>query len=151
MTLHNPAASTYDIEHYLPHRPPMLFVDEVLEVVPHESLKARKVFPAELDVFKGHFPGHPVLPGVFTVEALAQAAALLVNISHDLSAEQTLFSFMSIETTRFRAPVLPNDIVELNVQQERARLDVYKFTAQAFVGDKRVAETGFAAKLIRKE
>jgi beta-hydroxyacyl-ACP dehydratase FabZ len=106
----------------LPHRYPFLLVDRVLEIVPNKSIRAFKNFTANEEFFQGHFPDHPVVPGVLLLEALAQAGAIL--LLHDMEdRERSLFYFTGIDRARFRRPVVPGDqaILEVELLQRRAR------------------------------
>lgn len=106
----------------LPHRYPFLLVDRVLEIVPNKSIRAFKNFTANEEFFEGHFPDHPVVPGVLLLEALAQAGAIL--LLHDMEdRHRSLFYFTGIDRARFRRPVVPGDqaILEVELLQRRAR------------------------------
>ena len=139
------------IEAWVPHRRPMLLVDRVLAV----DLDAGTVI-AQHDVaegnfyFGGHFPGHPIMPGVMVVESMAQTAAVAVNISRQKTDKETVFYFMQIERARFRHPVLPGCILEMRVQRLRHKAGVYVFKGQAVVGETVVAECEFTAKVVEK-
>ena len=141
------AVESYVIEELIPHRSPMLLVDTVLDVTPFEFIKAERTFAKDDPIFGGHFPGHPVLPGVLGIEALAQAGALLVNISVGKKSHETLFFFMSIEKSKFRLPIYPGDVVTLEVKMVRKRGNVFRFEAQAKLGEKVASEVSFTAKL----
>jgi 3-hydroxyacyl-[acyl-carrier-protein] dehydratase len=98
--------------------------------------------------FQGHFPQNPVMPGVLIIEAMAQTAAVLVVHSLGPSAAGKLVYFMSIENARFRKPVTPGDQLRIHVNKERSRGNVWKFSAEAKVDGRLVAEATYAAMLM---
>lgn len=120
----------------LPHRYPILLVDRVLELEPHKRIRALKNVTMNEPFFQGHFPHHPVMPGVLMLEALAQAAALLsfetLGVSPD---EQTVYYFAGIDGARFKRPVEPGDQLILDVELDRMKAGIFKFKARALVGD----------------
>ncbi|HRQ60504.1 MAG TPA: 3-hydroxyacyl-ACP dehydratase FabZ [Alphaproteobacteria bacterium] len=134
----------------LPHRYPFLMVDRILEYVPGESAIARKNVTFNEPHFLGHFPGHPIMPGVLIVEALAQVAAIVVVKTLENQTEEKLVYFMTIESAKFRKPVVPGDIVELHVQKVQNRGAVWKFEGKAIVDGKVCAEAVFSAMISDK-
>lgn len=133
----------------LPHRYPFLLVDRVISINHEEgSLIALKNVTFNEPHFTGHFPDRSVMPGVLIVEALAQAAALYVIDSMNLesSANMAVY-FMSIENAKFRQIVTPGDSLYLHVKKERSRANVWKFSGEARVNDKLVAESSFTAMI----
>lgn len=142
--------SKKQVESLIPHREPMLFVDEVLSYELGKTLHGKRTFSAKDPIFDGHFPGHPVLPGVLIIESLAQASALLVNLTLSKTAEETIFYFMSIDSSKFRSPVLPNQEINLYVELVKQRGKIFKFNCIAKVAEKIVAETSITAKLEEK-
>lgn len=133
----------------LPHRYPFLLVDRVISINHEEgSLIALKNVTFNEPHFTGHFPDRSVMPGVLIVEALAQAAALYVIDSMKLesSANMAVY-FMSIENAKFRQIVTPGDSLYLHVKKERSRANVWKFSGEARVNDKLVAESSFTAMI----
>lgn len=133
----------------LPHRYPFLLVDRVISIDrENESLIALKNVTFNEPHFTGHFPNRSVMPGVLIVEALAQAAALYVIESMDLeTSEKMEVYFMSIENAKFRQIVTPGDALYLHVKKERGRANVWKFSGEARVNDKLVAESSFTAMI----
>ena len=118
----------------MPHRYPILLVDRVLELEPGVRISAIKNVSANEPFFQGHFPGHPVMPGVLMIEALAQAAAVLTYVTMKTSyPEGTLFLFAGIDGARFKRPVGPGDQLILEVTMDRIKRGVGKFTCRALV------------------
>ena len=118
----------------LPHRYPILLVDRVLEIEKGKRIKALKNVSINEPFFEGHFPHHPVMPGVLMLEALAQAAAILSFDSLDVETdEKTVYYFAGIDGARFKRPVEPGDQLILDVMLDRAKSGIYKFKARASV------------------
>jgi len=116
----------------LPHRYPMLLIDRVLEMEPRRRIVALKNFTINEEFFVGHFPQHPVVPGVLLVEAMAQAGGILL-MHDDPEREKKLLLFMSIERARFRRPVVPGDQVHLEANVLRLKANYCKLSARALV------------------
>jgi 3-hydroxyacyl-[acyl-carrier-protein] dehydratase len=134
------------IKKLLPHRPPMLFVEKLADIVPAQSATGFKAVSINEPFFQGHFPERAVFPGVLIVEALAQTAGALVV--HSLGGPvSSVVYFMTIEKARFRKPVAPGDLLRMPVKLVRRRDPVWKFEGQAFVGDTLVAEAEFSAMI----
>jgi len=131
----------------LPHRYPMLLVDRVVKIVPDQSITAIKAVSMNEGFFQGHFPGRPIMPGVLIVEALAQAAGVLAVESLDLAGSGKLVYFMAIEGAKFRNPVEPGCLLQLDVEFVQKRATVCKFTGKASVEGKVVAEANFTAMI----
>jgi len=138
----------HEILRRIPHKPPFLMIDRAEAFVASQSLVGIKCVTINEPFFAGHFPGSPVMPGVLIVEALAQTGGLLMSKSWDADPTGKIILFMSVDNCRFRRPVLPGDVLRLNVQVARARANVVKFTGKAMVGDVVVAEADFAAMLV---
>lgn len=123
-----------EILEHLPHRYPFLLVDRVLELEPNKSIHAYKNVTINEPFFVGHFPHHPVMPGVLIMEALAQAAGILSFKSMDEKpSPDTVFYFAGIDEARFKKPVVPGDQLHLHIQLERQMRGVWKFFAEARV------------------
>lgn len=122
----------------LPHRPPFLFVDEIVELVPGESARARWRIDPELPAFAGHFPGYPILPGVLIVEALAQTAGLAAAAMPEHAGKLALFA--GIERVRFRRPVRPAETLDLQMRLTRWRGPLVEATGSAEVAGERTCE-----------
>lgn len=116
----------------LPHRYPMLLIDRVLEMEPRQRIVALKNFTINEEFFAGHFPDHPVVPGVLLVEAMAQAGGILL-MHDDPERERKLLLFMSIERARFRRPVVPGDRVHFEATVLRLKANHCKLSARALV------------------
>jgi 3-hydroxyacyl-[acyl-carrier-protein] dehydratase len=135
----------------LPHRYPLLLVDKVIELEPNKKIVAIKNVTFNEPHFTGHFPGHPIMPGVLIIEALAQAGALMVTSAPGFKAEEKLVYFMSIDGAKFRKPVVPGDVLELHVEATQNRGAVWKLSANAFVDGTKVAEAELKAMIVDKE
>ncbi len=139
-----------EIERLIPHRYPFLLVDRVEDVVLSESAVGIKNVTANEWFFQGHFPGHPVMPGVLIVEAMAQTAGVLVMKSTARAASNKTVYFMSIEEARFRKPVVPGDTLHIHVKKQKERDPIWKFSAQALVNGTVVSEAVFSAMIVDK-
>lgn len=125
----------------LPHRYPLLLVDRVLEIQHNHSIRAVKNVTFNEPYFTGHFPGHPVMPGVLILEALAQAAGLLAfDAMGKVPDENNIYYFVGIDKARFKRPVQPGDQLLLNVSIDRVRGGIHKFKGVALVGDEVACE-----------
>ena len=143
-------SETYDITRILaalPHRYPMLLVDRVAEIVPGERIRAIKAVSFNESFFQGHFPGRPIMPGVLQIEALAQAAGILAVESLGLAGSGKLVYFMAIESAKFRAPVEPGCLLELEASFVQQRSKVCKFAGRASVDGKTTCEVNFTAMI----
>ncbi|MBI5936839.1 MAG: 3-hydroxyacyl-ACP dehydratase FabZ [Betaproteobacteria bacterium] len=123
-----------DIMRHLPHRYPFLLVDRVLELAKGERIVALKNVTMNEPFFPGHFPNHPVMPGVLIIEALAQAAGILAFQSADMPVtENTVVYFVGIDNARFKRPVTPGDQLRLEATITKNMRGIWKFTTQAVV------------------
>lgn len=131
----------HQVLEYLPHRYPFLLVDRVLSCEPGKSIVALKNVTINEPFFGGHFPHHPVMPGVLIIEALAQAAAILTfKTAGGKADENSVYYFVGIDNARFKKPVTAGDTLRLNVALERTVRGIWKFKAEARVEDAVVAE-----------
>ena len=142
----NPVALPVDvtrIQGLLPHRYPFLLVDLVLELDPHQRILAMKNVTANEPFFQGHFPGHPVMPGVLVVEAMAQAGGLLTQLSlqHDgnTGKQEKLFYLVKVDNARFSKMVVPGDQLMLEVRLKRQIRNMAQYESVARVDGKEVA------------
>jgi 3-hydroxyacyl-[acyl-carrier-protein] dehydratase len=145
------ATAEIDVERIMqmiPHRYPFLMIDRVVAVVPGESATGIKNVSVNEHYFQGHFPQRPVMPGVLIIEAMAQTAAVLVVHTLGSGAEGKLVYFMSVDSARFRRPVVPGDRLHVEVVRQRNRGNVWKFEGQAKVDGKLMAEATFAAMIM---
>ena len=134
------------IERILPHRYPFLLVDRVDEIGV-DKLIARKLVSRNEPHFNGHFPGHPVMPGVLIIEALAQAGALLAAQTVGFDPEKQVIYFMAIDKARFRKPVVPGDLLMLEVTPLRKGGAIWKLHGEAKVDGAVVAEAELLASI----
>ena len=144
--------SKKDIIDLLPHREPMLLIDELIDI--KKLISATAIMNVKKDAFyvNGHFPENPVMPGVLIVEAFGQAAAALT--AHGIDKEEykdKLVFLMSVEKARFRNPVIPDCILELKVEAIRSHGRVWKYKGTAFVGDKKMADAQWSATIVDRK
>jgi len=124
----------HEVMNHLPHRYPFLLVDRVVSLVPGESIHAYKNVSINEPFFVGHFPHHPVMPGVLIMEALAQAAGILsFKTMGEMPSDDSVFYFVGIDNCRFKKPVLPGDQLNLHVTIERNMRGIWKYKAVAKV------------------
>jgi 3-hydroxyacyl-[acyl-carrier-protein] dehydratase len=140
----------YRIMHDIPHRYPFLMLDRVVDVVLNASAVGVKNVSVNENFFLGHFPNHPVMPGVLIIEAMAQTAAVLVVETLGPDAAGRLVYFMSIEGAKFRRPVVPGDQLRIHIVKERSRGNVWKFHAIARVDGSPVAEATYSAMIMER-
>jgi UDP-3-O-[3-hydroxymyristoyl] N-acetylglucosamine deacetylase/3-hydroxyacyl-[acyl-carrier-protein] dehydratase len=133
----------------LPHRYPFLMVDEVVDFERGKWAIARKNVTANEIFFQGHFPGHPIMPGVLIIEAIAQTGAFLLMNSYD-DPEKHVTYFMGLDKMRFRKPVTPGDVLTLRVDMINFKRGLCKFSGIAYVLDDIVAEGEFLAMTVEK-
>ena len=136
------------IMHAIPHRYPMLMIDRIEDMLRDQSATGVKNVTVNENYFQGHFPGHPVMPGVLIVEAMAQTAAVLVVETLGSHAAGKLVYFMTIEGAKFRRPVVPGDQLRIHVEKVRRRQNVWKFSGVARVEGVSVAEATFSAMIM---
>jgi 3-hydroxyacyl-[acyl-carrier-protein] dehydratase len=142
----------HEILKYLPHRYPFLLVDRVLSCEPGKTISALKNVTINEPFFSGHFPHHPVMPGVLIVEALAQAAALLTLKTANLQTdENSVYYFVGIDRARFKKPVLPGDQLILKATILRERIGIWKYSAKAEVDGRVVTEAELMCTMRSKE
>src|SRR3990172_488964 len=138
-----------EIQSILPHRYPFLLIDRIIELEPKKKIVAIKNVTINEPFFQGHFPGNPIMPGVLIVEAMAQAAGIL-GVRSAAGPSKGVY-FMSIESAKFRKPVIPGDQIRFEIKVIKRRNNVWKFGAEAKVDGKVVSEAEFTAMLIGGE
>jgi 3-hydroxyacyl-[acyl-carrier-protein] dehydratase len=132
-----------DIQKAIPHRFPFLLVDRVLEMELGKRIVAIKNVTFNEAHFQGHFPSRPLMPGVLSVEAMAQAAGVLTRYSFDPDFKIEALFFAGIDSVRFRRPIEPGDTLRLEVALMKKRTDFYKYTGVAKVGDEIASSAEF--------
>ncbi|MBM3487384.1 MAG: 3-hydroxyacyl-ACP dehydratase FabZ [Alphaproteobacteria bacterium] len=136
-----------EVMRLLPHRYPFLMVDKVVDVVLDERARGVKNVSINEFYFQGHFPEHPVMPGVLVIEAMAQTAAVLVMRTLGETAIGKIVYFMAIDDARFRKPVVPGDQLHVDVVKQRRRGSVWRFAGEARVNGSLVAEATITAMI----
>ncbi len=140
------------IKKLLPHREPMLLIDELQDI--KKLFSAKGVVYVKKDSFfvQGHFPNQPVMPGVLIVEAFGQTAAALTAHGIDKETyENKLVFLMSVEKARFRSPVIPDCKLELNIEAIRSHGKVWKYKGEAFVDRKKMADAQWSATIVDRK
>ncbi len=141
-----------EIENLLPHREPMLLIDELVNIIPLKSATGIMNVKEKAFYVPGHFPNQPVLPGVLIVEAFGQTAAALTAHGIDKSDyENKLVFLMSVEKARFRNPVIPNCKLELNIEAVRSHGRVWKYKGEAYVLGKKMADAQWSATIVDRK
>ena len=135
------------IQAILPHRYPFLLVDRVEDIDGVKSARGIKNVTMNEPHFQGHFPGTPIMPGVTIIEALAQTAAVMVGVTHELANTNMLIYFMAIDKCKFRRKVIPGDVLELHVETLRGGSKIWKFKGKGLVNGKMAAEAEFTAMM----
>ena len=143
-----------EIQNILPHRYPFLLLDRVTNINIEEDIVAYKNVSISEPVFQGHFPGHPIYPGVMIVEGMAQAGGVLAfkSLPEDEQEknQNKVVYFMSIDKVKFRSPVKPGDRLEYRVKVHKHKGSVWQFDAEAYVEDKLVTQAELKAMIVDK-
>jgi len=142
-----------EIQEIIPHRYPFLLVDRITKVVKNDGLVGYKNVSISENVFQGHFPGHPIYPGVMILEGMAQAGGILAFQSVDMTKEeasQKVVYFMSIDKAKFRVPVKPGDKLEYHISVIKHKGAIWMLKGEAFVDGKMVAEAELKAMIVDK-
>ena len=139
-----------EIMKILPHRYPFLLVDRIVELETGKRIVGIKNVSVNEPFFPGHFPGHPVMPGVLIIEAMAQVAAILAYVSSDDSVRSKVTYFVGIDNARFRKPVVPGDQLRLELEAVNCKRGIWNFTGKVQVADKVVAEADLKATFADK-
>ena len=137
--------SVTQIMELIPHRHPFLLIDKMRDIVPEERAVGIKNVSINEHFFEGHFPGNPIMPGVLIIEAMAQTAGVTVMVGQGDTQTERMVYFMTVDSARFRKPVVPGDVVELHVEKVRSRGNVWKFKGEAIVDGVLKAEAVFSA------
>ncbi len=154
----NPFTINKDQPHYdvqgiktlIPHRYPFLLIDRVVNIEEAKSAVGIKNVTSNEPHFPGHFPNHPVMPGVLIIEAMAQTAAALVVHTMGDEAKGKVVYFMSVDEAKFRKPVVPGDVLRLHCTVDRSRGNVWRFNGVAMVEEHKVAEALFSAMIMNE-
>ena len=134
----------------LPHRYPFLLVDGIESFTPDEGIVGVKNVTINEPFFQGHFPGHPVMPGVLIIEAMAQVGGLFATLNDEIDEDKVTY-FTGIDKAKFRKPVHPGDVLKMTLTLMRLRRGIYQFSGKAHVGDVLVAEAELKATFADKE
>ena len=141
------------IQKILPHRFPFLLIDRVTELVANESLTGYKNVTIGEQIFQGHFPGHPIYPGVMILEGMAQAGGILAFESMDMTEEEAankVVYFMSIDKAKFRNPVRPGDRLEYRMRVVKHKGAIWVLEGKAYVDDTLCSEAELKAMIVDK-
>ncbi len=133
----------------LPHRYPFLLVDRIEEVEEGVKVNGYKNVTVNEPFFQGHFPDHPIMPGVLIVEAMAQVGGAYVTVLDDIADDQVTY-FVGIDKARFRKPVLPGDVLRMEIELISRRRGIYQFKGTGYVGDTKVADAELKATFAQK-
>lgn len=142
-----------EIQEIIPHRYPFLLVDRITNIIKNETLIGYKNVSISENVFQGHFPGHPIYPGVMILEGMAQAGGILAFQSMEMTKEEAakkVVYFMSIDKAKFRAPVKPGDKLEYRISVIKHKGAIWMLKGEAFVDDKMVSEAELKAMIVDK-
>ena len=142
-------AELRDILRLLPHRYPFLLVDKIIDIDGDNSAIGIKNVTVNEPQFTGHFPDHPIMPGVLLIEGMAQTAGAIC--ARKSGSGSDLVYFMTIDNARFRKPVVPGDRVEFHVAKQKQRGNIWKFHCDAKVDGQLVAEADIGAMIVKKE
>ena len=140
-----------DIIKLIPHRHPFLLIDKITDINLNKSITGIKAVTFNEPYFPGHFPEHPVMPGVLILEGMAQTAACLISYENQSLSENNLVFFTGIDKAKFRKPVTPGCELFFKIYLITSKRSLYKFRGEAFVEEKLVASSEFSAMLVDKE
>ena len=143
----NITIESQQIMEIIPHRYPFLLIDRVIHLVKDKSAIGIKNVTINEPFFEGHFPNHPIMPGVLIIEAMAQTSAILVAKTSETETNKVVY-FMTIDRTKFRNPIVPGDQIYLHVTKTQNRENVWKFKGQALVNEKIMAEANYSAMIM---
>jgi 3-hydroxyacyl-[acyl-carrier-protein] dehydratase len=134
----------HEIMKLLPHRYPFLLVDRIVELEAGKRVVGIKNVTINEPFFQGHFPGHPIMPGVLIIEAMAQVGGVFAIVSDKIGNDKVTY-FAGIDNARFRRPVVPGDVLRIELEIINCKRGLYCFQGKAFVGDALVAEAELKA------
>ena len=141
--------NTLDVMKLLPHRYPFLLVDKIIEFIKDEQIVGVKNVTINEPFFQGHFPDHPVMPGVLILEAMAQVGGVYAIVANEVGENQVPY-FVGIDKAKFRTPVLSGDVLKLSLELQKVRRGIYYFLGKATVDGKLVAEAELKATFADK-
>ena len=133
--------------HLLPHRYPFLLIDRITGIDKDDRATGIKNVTVNEPHFNGHFPGQPIMPGVLIIEAMAQTCGAIVARRYVESGPKLVY-FMTIDDAKFRRPVIPGDVLHINVNKLKQRGNVFRYSCEAFVGEEKAAQATIAAMLV---
>ena len=139
-----------EIMKILPHRPPFLLVDRIIELESGKRIVGIKNVSINEPFFPGHFPGHPVMPGVLIIESMAQVACVLAIMSSDENLRSKITYFVGIDSAKFRKPVFPGDQLRLEIEAVNCRRGIWNFNGRVYVEGKLVTEAALKATFADK-
>lgn len=142
--------NSLELMEYLPHRYPFLLVDKIVDFVEGESIVGMKNVTINEPFFQGHFPGHPIMPGVLILEAMAQVGGVFAQLCRDKATQEEVPYFVGIDKARFRKPVLPGDTLRFELKLTKLRRGIYSFTGKAYVDDQLVTDAELKATFAPK-
>ncbi|OMH41152.1 3-hydroxyacyl-ACP dehydratase FabZ [Desulfurobacterium indicum] len=146
----NQELDIFQITEILPHRYPFLLVDKIVEFEPKKRIVGIKNVTINEPFFIGHFPGHPIMPGVLIIEAMAQVGGILMLKSFEMKAGEVVIYFMGVDKARFRKPVRPGDQLKLVLEPIILKPSVSKMKGVAYIEDKVAAEAEIMASVVKK-
>mgnify|MGYP003302180070 CR=1 FL=1 len=137
------------IKKLIPHAYPFLLVDKIVEMNGDEYGIGVKNVTINEPFFPGHFPGHPIMPGVLIIEAMAQTASALVVHGYDGDTTDLSVYLMKVDNAKFRKPVLPGDQLKMEIKKEKNKGDIWQFNGKAYVDESLVSEAMITAMVVR--
>lgn len=138
-----------EIMRYLPHRYPFLLVDRILSFEAGKRIVGQKCVTINEPFFQGHFPGHPIMPGVLILEAMAQVGGVFACLCNDVADDKVPY-FVGIDKARFRKPVLPGDVLTIDLELVTLKRGIYSFAGKALVADRLVTQAELKATFAPK-
>lgn len=142
--------NTVEVMNCLPHRYPFLLVDGIESFSENESIVGIKNVSINEPFFQGHFPGHPIMPGVLIVEAMAQVGGVFASLNDGIGKDKVTY-FTGIDRVKFRKPVVPGDVLRMVLTLVKCRRGIYQFVGKAYVGETLVTEAELKATFVDRE